>query len=475
MRKTKIICTVGPATDEDGVLEKMIKAGMNVARFNFSHGTHEMHKKRFDELVALRDKLDLPIATMLDTKGPEIRIGYFKDHKAVTLKDGDDYILTSRDIECDEKQASVSFKELPQDVKMGTIIRINDGLVSLRVEKVEGPDIYCKVVDGGVISDQKGVNVPDTNLSMPYLSEHDMSDLAFGAKLGFDFIAASFIRSAADVDYLRNFTNSVGFHKVKIIAKIENMSGVNNIDEIIAAADGIMIARGDMGVEIPFELIPSIQKKLIKKAYTAGKQVITATQMLESMITNARPTRAEITDVANAIYDGTSAIMLSGESAVGKHPVEAVQTMTSIALTTEGDIDYKREFDNFYPESGGKDITSAISHATVTTAHDLNASAIITVTKSGTTARMISKFRPQTDIVGATINQKVWRQLSLSWGVKPVLCQLKDNTDELFDHAVDVTVKAGAAKKGDTVVITAGIPLGMSGTTNMLKVHKING
>lgn len=342
----------------------MIKAGMNVARFNFSHGTHEMHKKRFDELVALRDKLDLPIATMLDTKGPEIRIGYFKDHKAVTLKEGDDYILTSRDIECDEKQASVSFKELPQDVKMGTIIRINDGLVSLRVEKVEGPDIYCKVVDGGVISDQKGINVPDTNLSMPYLSEHDMSDLAFGAKLGFDFIAASFIRSAADVDYLRNFTNSVGFHKVKIIAKIENMSGVNNIDEIIAAADGIMIARGDMGVEIPFELIPSIQKKLIKKAYTAGKQVITATQMLESMITNARPTRAEITDVANAIYDGTSAIMLSGETAAGKHPVEAVETMALIAETTEADIDYLTKFKNDSSDYDNS-ITNAISHAII--------------------------------------------------------------------------------------------------------------
>ena len=437
MRKTKIICTVGPATDEDGVLEKMIKAGMNVARFNFSHGTHEMHKKRFDELVALRDKLDLPIATMLDTKGPEIRIGYFKDHKAVTLKEGDDYILTSRDIECDEKQASVSFKELPQDVRMGTIIRINDGIVSLRVEKVEGPDIYCKVVDGGVISDQKGVNVPDTNLSMPYLSEHDMSDLAFGAKLGFDFIAASFVRSAADVDYLRNFTNSVGFHKVKIIAKIENMSGVNNIDEIIAAADGIMIARGDMGVEIPFELIPSIQKKLIKKAYTAGKQVITATQMLESMITNARPTRAEITDVANAIYDGYLTKFKNDSS----------------------------EYDN--------SITNAISHATVTTAHDLGAKAIITVTKSGSTARMISKHRPSSMIISCTTDETVCRQMNMSWGMIPLMCEEKNNSDALFSHAVEVARKHGLISKGDIVVITAGIPLGISGTTNMLKVERI--
>jgi pyruvate kinase len=472
MRKTKIICTVGPATDEDGVLEKMIKAGMNVARFNFSHGTHEMHKKRFNELVALRDKLDLPIATMLDTKGPEIRIGYFKDHKAVTLKEGDDYILTSRDIECDEKQASVSFKELPQDVRMGTIIRINDGLVSLRVEKVEGPDIYCKVVDGGVISDQKGVNVPDTNLSMPYLSEHDMSDLAFGAKLGFDFIAASFIRSAADVDYLRNFTNSVGFHKVKIIAKIENMSGVNNIDEIIAAADGIMIARGDMGVEIPFELIPSIQKKLIKKAYTAGKQVITATQMLESMITNARPTRAEITDVANAIYDGTSAIMLSGETAAGKHPVEAVETMALIAETTEADIDYLTKFKNDSSDYDNS-ITNAISHATVTTAHDLGAKAIITVTKSGSTARMISKHRPSSMIISCTTDETVCRQMNMSWGMIPLMCEEKNNSDALFSHAVEVARKHGLISKGDIVVITAGIPLGISGTTNMLKVERI--
>ena len=470
MRKTKIICTVGPATDEDGVLEKMIKAGMNVARFNFSHGTHEMHKKRFDELVALRDKLDLPIATMLDTKGPEIRIGYFKDHKAVTLKDGDDYILTSRDIECDEKQASVSFKELPQDVRMGTIIRINDGLVSLRVEKVEGPDIYCKVVDGGVISDQKGVNVPDTNLSMPYLSEHDMSDLAFGAKLGFDFIAASFIRSAADVDYLRNFTNSVGFHKVKIIAKIENMSGVNNIDEIIAAADGIMIARGDMGVEIPFELIPSIQKKLIKKAYTAGKQVITATQMLESMITNARPTRAEITDVANAIYDGTSAIMLSGETAAGDYPVEALQTMVKIASRTEQDINYMSRLKKRSILTN-PDITNAIAHATCTTAMDLNASAIITVSNSGRTARMVSKYRPACPIIGCSVNKDVCRKMSLSWGVTPLLVELKHNSDELFDHAVDKAEEMGLIKQGEIVVLTAGVPLGISGTTNMIKVH----
>ena len=448
---------------------------MNVARFNFSHGAYEDHEKRLKEVIAVREKLNAPVATLLDTKGPEVRLGDFENPDGVTINEGDKFVLTTKECLGTEKKSFVNYEGLPRDVKPGTVILINDGLISMKVDCVKGSDIHCTVIDGGLLTNHKGVNVPGVDLNMPYLSERDMNDLKFGAAHDFDFIAASFIRSAPDVTILRNFVDAIGWKDVKIISKIENVQGVNNIDSIIAASDGIMVARGDMGVEIDFQRIPAIQKMIIRKVYDAGKIVVTATQMLESMINNPRPTRAEITDVANAIYDGTSAIMLSGESAVGKHPVEAVQTMTSIALTTEGDIDYKREFDNFYPESGGKDITSAISHATVTTAHDLNASAIITVTKSGTTARMISKFRPQTDIVGATINQKVWRQLSLSWGVKPVLCQLKDNTDELFDHAVDVTVKAGAAKKGDTVVITAGIPLGMSGTTNMLKVHKING
>ena len=475
MKKTKIICTLGPATDNPQILEKMILSGMNVTRFNFSHGAYEDHEKRLKEVIAVREKLNAPVATLLDTKGPEVRLGDFENPDGVTINEGDKFVLTTKECLGTEKKSFVNYEGLPRDVKSGTVILINDGLISMKVDCVKGSDIHCTVIDGGLLTNHKGVNVPGVDLNMPYLSERDMNDLKFGATHDFDFIAASFIRSATDVTILRNFVDAIGWKDVKIISKIENVQGVNNIDSIIAASDGIMVARGDMGVEIDFQRIPAIQKMIIRKVYDAGKIVVTATQMLESMINNPRPTRAEITDVANAIYDGTSAIMRSGESAVGKHPVEAVQTMTSIALTTEGDIDYKREFDNFYPESGGKDITSAISHATVTTAHDLNASAIITVTKSGTTARMISKFRPQTDIVGATINQKVWRQLSLSWGVKPVLCQLKDNTDELFDHAVDVTVKAGAAKKGDTVVITAGIPLGMSGTTNMLKVHKING
>ncbi len=472
MRKTKIICTVGPSTDKPKILENMMRAGMNVARFNFSHGDYQIHETRFQEVVAARQKLGLPVATMLDTKGPEIRLGIFKDHKPVEIASGDEYTLTTRDVPCDNKIASVSFAELPRDVTVGTQILINDGLVSMTVKKISGTDIVCTVQDGGVLSDRKGVNVPGVELSMPYLSERDMSDLEFGAKLGFDYIAASFVRTAADVAYLRKFTNALGWRNVRIIAKIENMDGVRNIDEIIGEADGVMVARGDMGVEIPFEMIPSIQKKIIQRAYRAGKQVITATQMLESMITNPRPTRAEITDVANAIYDGTSAIMLSGETAAGAHPVEAVETMSRIAETTEGQIDYVTHFNNAATEANRR-ITDAISHATVTTAHDLGAKAIITVTKSGSTARMISKHRPQCMIIGCTTDETVCRQMNLSWGVVPFLCDEKKNTDELFSHAVEVARKNGLVTAGDVVVITAGIPLGISGTTNMLKVEKL--
>ena len=472
MRKTKIICTVGPATDKPGVLESMMHAGMNVARFNFSHGDYAVHQRRFEQLVELREKAGLPVASMLDTRGPEIRLGTFRDHKPVEIHTGEEYTLTTRDVECDEKIASVTFKGLPGDVRVGTRILINDGLVSMVVKKVTETDVICDVIDGGMLSDHKGVNVPGVELSMPYLSETDMNDLEFGAKLGFDFIAASFVRSAADVAYLRKFTNALGWRSVRIIAKIENMDGVNNIDEIIDEADGIMVARGDMGVEIPFEKIPPIQKRLIKKAYSAGKQVVTATQMLESMITNPRPTRAEITDVANAVYDGTSAIMLSGETAAGAHPVEAVETMALIAESTESQIDYVTHFKAFGNDSNTT-ITNAISHATVTTAHDLGAKAIITVTKSGSTARMISKHRPQSMIIGCTTNDTVCRQMSMSWGVVPLMCDEKRNTDELFSHAVDVARKNGLVEKGDTVVITAGIPLGISGTTNMLKVETL--
>lgn len=471
MRKTKIICTLGPATDNDDVLRALMKNGMEVARFNFSHGDYETHKKRYEQVVRIRDELGLPVATLLDTKGPEIRLGLFKDNKSVIINDGDEYILTTRDVLCDEKQASVSFKGITMDVTVGTKILINDGLVSMVAKRVTETDIYCEVIDGGELSNNKGVNIPGVDLSMPYLSERDMNDLEFGAKMDFDFIAASFVRNGADVDYLKKFINSLGWRTPKIIAKIENMEGVNNIDEIIATSDGIMVARGDMGVEIPFEQIPAIQKDIIRKGYKAGKQVITATQMLESMIQNPRPTRAEITDVANAVYDGTSAIMLSGETAVGKHPIDAVRTMATIAEATENHIDYIRQFNI----SDGKkdDITNAISHATVTTAHDLGAKAIITVTKSGSTAKIISKHRPSSMIIGCTTSPKVWRQINMSWGVVPVLCEEKYNSDELFAHAVEVSKKNNLVTEGDIVVITAGIPLGISGTTNMLKVDRI--
>ena len=473
LRKTKIICTVGPASCEKEVLRNLMKSGMDVARFNFSHGDYETFEKWLKNVQEVRDELGLPVATLLDTKGPEIRLGTFKNPNGVILKEGQAFTLTTDEIEGDEERCSVSYKGLVNDVKNGTQILINDGLIALEVQSVNDKDILCRVTDGGLVTDKKGVNVPNVSLALPYLSEKDMQDLKFGAKMGYDFIAASFCRTGADIVYLRDFCHALGWNDVKIIAKIENHEGVEHIDGIIKEADGIMVARGDMGVEIPFEQIPAIQKMIIQKVFQAGKIVVTATQMLESMINNPRPTRAEITDVANAIYDGTSAIMLSGETAMGKHPVEAVKTMALIAKTTEDDIDYVEKFEMLSPRGAKRDITSAISHATVTTAHDLNASAIITVTKSGTTARQISKFRPECPIISATTSDKVRRQNNLSWGVIPVMCEEKSNTDELFQHAVDVAVKTGVIGKGDVVVITAGIPLGQSGTTNMLKVHEV--
>ena len=436
MRKTKIVCTVGPATDNDDILREMMLSGMNVARFNFSHGDYAVHEKRYNQLCRIRDELKLPIAALLDTKGPEIRLGKFADSTPVTLNDGDSFVLTTEERICDKEIACISFKGLPGDVRKGTVILINDGAVELRVESVKGGEIYTTVVHGGEISDNKGINVPGVELSMPYL------------------------------------TKRLGWASPRIIAKIENSDGVNNIDEILEVADGIMVARGDMGVEIPFELIPSIQKSLIRKGYNAGKQVITATQMLESMITHVRPTRAEITDVANAIYDGTSAIMLSGETAAGKHPVEAVRTMALIAETTENDINYANRLKS-RPDDKDKNITNAISHAACTTAHDLGAKAIVTVTKTGGTAKMLSKFRPSCPIIGCTPNPTVCRQMNLSWGVTPLMMDEKSSTDELLDGAIDAAVEHGLLKEGDVTVITAGIPLGVSGNTNMLKVTTV--
>jgi pyruvate kinase len=472
MRKTKIVCTIGPSTDNEDVMRGLMISGMNVARFNFSHGDYETHKMRFEMVKKLREELDLPIATLLDTKGPEIRLGKFVNDEPVEIHDGDTYILTTEDVPCTDKIGSVSFKNLTKDVSAGTRILINDGVIEMIAEKVTGKEITCRIIHGGKLSNNKGVNVPGVKLSMPYLNERDMNDLEFGAKMGFDFIAASFVRTAADINYLRKFTHSLGWFDVRIIAKIENIDGVENIDEILQAADGIMVARGDMGVEIPFEKIPAIQKEIIKKGYNAGRQVITATQMLESMITNPRPTRAEITDVANAIYDGTSAIMLSGETAAGMYPVEAVKTMALIAETTEKNIDYRGNFAARRTEINSS-VAEAIAHATVTTAHDLDAKAIITVSLGGQTARLISKYRPDCPIIGCTMSDVVCRQMNMSWGVIPYIIDEKTNTDDLFAAAVETAEKMMLVEDGDLVAITAGVPLGVSGTTNLMKVEKI--
>lgn len=471
MRKTKIICTLGPATDQEDVLRQLMLKGMNVARLNFSHGTAEEQKVRADAVKKLRKELQLPVALLLDTKGPEIRVRDFNQPK-IMLKTGEKFTLTTKDIIGDERIAPITFGRLPQEVTPGAKILIDDGLIELKVEACTETDILCTIMNGGTISSHKGINVPGSKLSLPFISEKDKKDIAFAVKENFDFIAASFTRSARDIIDLRTELEKHGCHKIRIIAKIENSDGVENIDEIIRLSDGIMVARGDLGVEIALEEIPVIQKELIKKAYSAGKQVITATQMLDSMMKNPRPTRAEATDVANAIYDGTSAIMLSGETAAGDYPIASLKTMAMIAERTERDIDYKSRFaKRDFTEA--PNVTSAISHATCTTAQDLGAVAIITVTKSGRTARMISKYRPVCPIISGTTDPTVQRQMNLSWGVVPIMVDEKDNTDALFDHVVDVARKQALVKNGDLVVITAGVPLGISGTTNLLKVQLV--
>ncbi len=468
-RKTKIICTLGPATDSEEVLRQLMQEGMDVARFNFSHGDYQEQGRRLQQVKAIREELGIPVATLLDTKGPEIRLGQLKDKKAV-LKEGQTFTLTTEDLLGDENRASITYKNLGKDVKTGTRILIDDGLIEMTVRQVTDTEIICVVNNGGVISDKKGINVPDVELSMPYISQKDYEDIVFGIENDFDFIAASFVRCADDVLQIRRIFEEKDCHSINIISKIENMQGVDNIDEIIRVSDGIMVARGDMGVEIPLEDVPIIQKMIIAKVYNAGKQVITATQMLDSMMKNPRPTRAEATDVANAIYDGTSAIMLSGETAAGMYPVEAVKTMVKIAARAEQDIDYRARFKR-RENMNNPDITNAISHATCTTAEDLNAAAIITVSHSGRTARMVSKYRPSCPVIGCSMSEKVCRQLNLSWGVTPLVLKRMENADELFEHAVDEAEKAGLIEMGDITVITAGIPLGVSGTTNMIKVH----
>lgn len=469
MRKTKIVCTLGPATDKEGVMEEMIQKGMDVARFNFSHGTHEEHAARMKALKAAREKAGLPVAALLDTKGPEIRIQKFQDG-VVTLEEGQKFTLLAKEVPGTKDYVSITYKSLYKDIQPGARILIDDGLVELRADYIEDKNICCTVINGGTISDRKGINVPDVCLTMPYLSMKDKEDIVFGIRQGMDFVAASFVREAADVEEIRKLLHDNGGSDINIIAKIENRQGVDNINEIIKAADGIMIARGDMGVEIPLEEVPIIQKMIIRKVYEAGKQVITATQMLESMIKHPRPTRAETTDVANAIYDGTSAIMLSGETAVGLYPVEAVKTMGRIADRTEQDIDYRKRF--FEKErKANPDIADAISHATCTTALDLNAKVIVTVTKTGRSARLISRYRPECDIIGCSTKEKVCRQLNMSWGVRPVLLEEKEEVFELFGHTFSVLKDLGYVDTGDIAVVTSGVPIGIAGTTNLLKVQ----
>ena len=470
MRKTKIICTIGPASENEEILRELMLAGMNVARFNFSHGTHEEQKRKLTSVLKVSNELGLPVATLLDTKGPEIRLKDFANGKE-ELVEGQTFTLTTEEMVGTNEKASITYKNLKNDVKVGMTILIDDGKIEMTIEKITDTDIVCRVINGGFVSNHKGINAPGAVLSMPYISDVDRADITFCAQMGYDFLAASFARSKEDILEVRKILDENN-SKAKIIAKIENMQGIENVEEILEVSDGIMVARGDMGVEIPLEEVPVIQKAMIKKAVAQGKQVITATQMLESMISNPRPTRAETADVANAIYDGTTAIMLSGETAAGAYPIEAVKTMAKIAERAEQDIDYGGRMKK-YDTTDGVDITTAISHATCTTAMDLNAAAIITVTMSGFTADMISRYKPGCPIIGCSVNPRVCRQLNLSWGVAPLLIHKEETADDLFDEATKMAEKAGLVKKGDVVVLTAGVPLGMTGTTNMIRVIEI--
>lgn len=469
MRKTKIICTLGPAADNEDILRKLMLKGMDVARINFSHGTLEEHKVRVDRFKKVREELRLPVPLLLDTKGPEIRTGKFASGE-VTLKEGDSFVLVNEDVMGDETKSAVTYKELYKDVWKGGRILINDGLVELEVSEVRGADIWCTVLNGGVIGNNKGINVPNAEIHLPSITQKDIDDIIFGIENEFDFIAASFVRKATDVIEIRRVLEKYGGQGIKVIAKIENREGIQNFDDILKVSDGIMVARGDLGVEIPVEEVPVVQKQLIEKCYRNGKPVITATQMLDSMIRNPRPTRAEASDVANAIYDGTSVIMLSGETAAGKYPIETLEMMCKIAEKAESSRDYWKRFSTMLYDTLSS-VTNAISHATCTTALDLQASAIITVTQSGHTARMISRFRPACPIIATTTDPRVHRQLMLSWGVIPFLVKEAVSTDEMFDVGVEKALESGMVKNGELVVITAGVPVGISGTTNILKVH----
>ena len=467
MRKTKIICTLGPSTDQGDVLRDLIANGMNVARFNFSHGSYEEHGGRLEKLKALRKELNKPVAALLDTKGPEIRLKEFKNGVEM-LEAGQTFTLTTREVEGTKEICSISYKGLPQDVQPGGTIMLDDGLIMLRIENVTDTDITCTVLNSGKIKTKKGVNVPGVHLSMPYLSQKDKEDILFGIKNGFDFIAASFVRTAQDVYDIRNLLNEYDSN-IRIIAKIENREGVNNIDSILSAADAVMVARGDLGVEIDFTELPGIQKNIIDRSFSFGKPIVTATQMLDSMIVNPRPTRAEISDVANAIYDGTSAIMLSGETAAGAYPVEALKTMSAIAERTESEEHYRVQ----RPAEGQISVSDAAAHAACLTAKDVNAAAIVTVSESGNTARLLSKYRPHQPIIACVMDEQVQRQLSLSWGITSLLMGPARSTDELIEMSTALAKEHGYLHNGELAVVTAGVPVGVSGTTNMIKIHMV--
>ena len=470
MRKTKIICALGPSTDKGDVLRELIANGMNVARFNFSHGSYEEHGGRLANLKALREELGKPVAALLDTKGPEIRLKEFKNGVEM-LEAGQTFTLTTREVEGTKEICSVTYKDLPHDVHEGGTIMLDDGLIMLRIEKVTDTDITCTVLNSGKIKTKKGVNVPGVHLSMPYLSQKDREDIIFGIQNGFDFIAASFVRTAQDVYDIRNLLNEYDSN-IRIIAKIENREGVNNIDSILSAADAVMVARGDLGVEIDFTELPGIQKNIIDRSFSFGKPIVTATQMLDSMMVNPRPTRAEISDVANAIYDGTSAIMLSGETAAGAYPVEALKTMSAIAERTENEPHYRDE--RFKDAAHGQiSVSDATAHAACLTARDVNAAAIVTVSESGNTARLLSKYRPTQPIIACVMNEQVQRQLSLSWGITSLLMGPAKSTDELIEMSTALAQKNGYLHNGELAVVTAGVPVGVSGTTNMIKIHMV--
>ena len=471
MRKTKIVCTLGPASESEEIIEKLILTGMDAARFNFSHGTHESHLALLTRVKNVRDRLGRPLATILDTKGPEIRIRSFANGK-IELAEGDTFTLTTREVEGDNTIVSVTYSNLHNEVSVGTHLLIDDGLVDIEVTEIKGQDIICNVVTGGPLSNNKSINIPNTHISLPALTEKDKGDLKFAVENDFDFVAASFVRQASDVEEIRAVLDSHGGQHIGIIAKIENQEGVDNLEEILRVADGLMVARGDLGVEIPAQDVPVIQKRMIKAAIAQGKHVVTATQMLDSMIRNPRPTRAEVSDVANAVFDGTGCVMLSGETASGKHPVEALKTMVDIVTTAENSTNYWKRFRNATVDHTSS-ITDAISHTACLTAMDLKAAAILTATESGHTARMTTRFRPGCVVAALTTSERVRRQLAITWGVAPYLSGTVDSTDRLFSLCVESAKKEGIVKEGDTVVITAGVPIGRSGSTNLIKAQVV--